>query len=162
MRIEYKLLSGQKVKGVLGHNIIEELLKDEGFKRMQEAFKDMLYKDIIQYIEKDIKRQVDHSIKTIKEYRAIGGGSNAIDEYLKNYQATLIDAEIIMEATRSVVIPNHYARECKRAISSMDKIKGITLFGNINKLNEILEVLGYKKIEMDITPSIKKELKKHY
>lgn len=162
LRIEYKLLSGRKVKDTLGHNVVEDLLNDQGFKRMQKAFKEMLHKDIIQYVEKDIEEQIGHSTKTIKQYREIGGGGNAVDEYLKNYQATLLDAEVIMEAMRSVVSSSHYARECRRAIRSIEKIRGITLFGNINKLNELLEALGYEKIEMNITPSIKKELKKHY
>lgn len=162
LRMEYKLLSGRKVKDTLGHNVVKDLLDDQGFKGMQEAFKEMLYKDMIQRVEKNINIQVDHAVKHIKKYVEIGGGSSAIDEYLKNHQANLLDIEVILEALRQVIRPANYARECRKAIKSTGKIEGKKLFGNINKLNEILIKLDYDPIKMDMTPVVKKEVEKHY
>ena len=56
----------------------------------------------------------------------------------------------------------NYSRECKRIIKSALEVERIELFGNINKINEILEGIGYKKVVLNITKNTKKELEKHY
>lgn len=159
LRIEYKLLSGRKVKDTLGHNVIEDLLDDKGFKGMQEAFKEMLYKDIIQYVEKDIKRQINHAIEHLEDYKR-NGVAIAGQEYIFDYD--IIDIEIILGALRVTEASKNYARECRKIIERASQGKQIKLFGNINKLNELLEALGYDKVEIDMTNNTRKMVAKYY
>lgn len=161
IRLEYTFKTEDKIKSVFGGNNLNDIIKDD-FERLQEVMREIVLGDLVDRAYKNMDKQIQHSIKNIKRYREIGGGSNAVDEYLKNHQADLLDVEVIMEAMRDISAPNHYARECRRGIKSVEKIEGIKLFGNINKINEILEALNYKPIKMDITPMIKKELRKHY
>lgn len=161
LRLEFTFKSNEKIKAIFGDNNLKDIIEDD-FKRMQDILKEKILDNLVSKLYKDIERQVNHAIKHIEAYKSQGGGGNAVDEYLKNHQANLLDAEIIMEAMRSIVSSNHYARECRRAISSIKKIEGINLFGNINKTNGLLKALGYKEIKMDMTPTIRKEIKKQY
>ena len=53
LRLEYRLLSGEKVKDLLGHNQVEELIKD--FEQIERAFRVRLEKDLINKLGKDIQ-----------------------------------------------------------------------------------------------------------
>lgn len=157
LRVEYSLLNEQKIKDTFGSN----KLKDIDFKELAETYKDLLYDDVVKRIYKDINKQLNHAIREIKAYKAIGGIS-AIDNYLKNYQSNLLDIEIVLSALKEIERPNHYSRQSKKTIKSAMEIEGITLFGNINKINEILKALEYKEIKLNMTKGIEKEVKKHY
>lgn len=161
LRLEYTFKTESKIKAVFGDNKLMAVIEDD-FNKLQEVMKGIVFNDLMSRAYKDLDKQVKHAIKHIQEQRGIGGGSNSVDEYLKNHQSNLMDSEIVLEALRTVASKRHYASEGRRAIKSMERIEGINLFGNINKLNEILGRIGYEKIKMDITPTVKKEVEKHY
>ncbi|MGU8283504.1 hypothetical protein ACV3KU_15625 [Clostridium perfringens] len=155
LRIEYRLLSGTKVKELLGHNEVSKLLSE--FDNIEKAFRKRLEKDLVLRLYKSIEEEQKASIKLLKRYKKSGKG--AVDSLLKNHE--LLDIELALSAYKEIE-KVHYARECKRAIKSALEVERENMLGNINKINEILEGMGYKKIELNITKSIKKELEKCY
>lgn len=157
LRLEYRLLSGEKVKDLLGHNQVEELIKD--FKQIERAFRVRLEKDFINKLEKDIQDQLKNTIKKLKDYKTKSGKS-AIDEFIKNEE--LLDIELILGALKKTEHKSNYSRECKKAIKSAQGVKRTKLFGNIALLNELLEKMGYNKIEIETSKNVKKLLEKHY
>lgn len=160
LRIEYSFKNEEKIKSVFGSNNLLEIVGDD-FITIDRAFKWLLEDDLIDRVYKDIDKQIKHATKYIREYKAVKGIS-ATNNYLKNHQANLFDVEIILIALRNTERTDNYSRVSKNTINSVAEIEGKSLFGNMQKLNEILEVLGYKKIEIDMTKGIKKEVKKHY
>lgn len=158
LRLEYSLLGEQKIKDILNTNKLKEI----DFTLLDEAYKSLFNDDVVKKIYKDIDRQINHAKRQIQAYRKGTGGISAIDKYLKNYQANLLDIEIVLGALKELDKNGHFSRQAKKAIKSATEIEGITLFGNISKLNEILEQLGYEKIDIKMTKGIEKEVKKHY
>lgn len=159
LRIEYTFLNSQKIKSIFGTNELKKIVGDD-FEAVRKAFRECLRKDIVEKLYEDIEIQRKHCIKAIKEYKKLGGISS-IDAYLKNYQNEIIDIEIVLSALKEIEKSN-YARECRRAIKSASEIKGINLFGNIDKINEVLGALGYEKICLDMNENTKKMLREHY
>lgn len=159
LRLEYSFMNEQKIQSEFGSNEFKEVTKD--FEVIEEVFKRNLRADLITKLHEDIRRQERHAMRRIREYKRIGGIS-AVDNYLKNHQADLLDIEIVLAALRKTEISNHYSVVSKRAIKSAEEVEGVKMFGNINKLNEILEKLGFEKIDLNITSGIRKEVKKHY
>lgn len=161
LRIEYTFKTEDKIKSLFGSNRLESIIEND-FNKLQEVMKKLIFKDLTERAYEDIEKQKKHSIRYLKKYKSIGGGGSAIDEYLKNYQSELLDVEIVLEALRETALKNNYARECRKAIASAENIKGIKVFGNINKLNWIYKALGYEEIKIDTTPTIRKEVAKRY
>lgn len=159
LRIEYKLMNEKKIRDIFKTIKLNEIVKDD-FKGIDQAFKSILKKDLVDRVYKDIDRQIRHAEREIEKCKDIGGIS-ATDLYLKNHQADLLDIEILLEGMRKTERVNHYSRNCKKVIRSAKEIEGINLYGNIKKLNEILENLEMEKIENTITKGIKKEVEKH-
>lgn len=159
LRVEYTFLNEQKVKLVFGSNKFEEVTKD--FKEIEGVFKKTLGADLINRIYQDIDNQRKHAVRHIKKYKEVGGIS-ATNNYLKNHQADLLDIEIVLSALRDTETKKNYSRQAKETISSTREIEGKKLFGNINKLNEILEKLGFEEIKLDMTRGIRKEVEKYY
>lgn len=112
-------------------------------------------------IQEDIERRIDHAIKHIRANKSYGGIS-AIDQYIRDYQSKLPDIEIIIAALKEIESQATYTRECRRAIRAGQAVRGNNLFGNIEKVNKLLEKRGYKTIDLDITPTIKRELVINY
>jgi len=157
LRIEYRDVTGTKVKNYLGYNDVIQLT--ENLLSLDKTFKDRLYKDLISKIYKDIVIKVKDAVKKIKMYRTQGGKS-AIDEYIKN--DIFFDIEILLMALKETESPKNYSRQCTKAIESARDVTNVNLIGNIHLLNEILEKLNYPKIEMKMTPTIKKLLEEYY
>lgn len=157
LRLEYGLLSAKKIKDVFGHNEVEELLKD--FDQVERVFRAQLEKDLINKLGKDIQDQLKNTIKKLKDYKTKSGKS-AIDEFIKNEE--LLDIELILGALKKTELKSNYSRECKKAIKSAQGVKRTKLFGNIALLNELLEKIGYNKIEIETSKSVKKLLEKQY
>lgn len=158
LRIEYSLLSERKIRETLGANKLGEVVKDE-FNLIDRAFRMLLNSDLIDRIYKDIDKQIRHAkreIKKRKEARTKLSGQ----EYIFDHE--VLDLEIVLEALRSNTAKSNYARESKTLINRAIEGKQINLFGNIEKLNEILEKLGRETVEIKLTNHIKKELKKHH
>lgn len=158
LRIEYSFMNEQKIKDTFGSN----KLKDIDFEVLAETYRGLLYDDLIKRLYKDIDRQLNHAVREIEQYKKTTGGISAIDSYLKNYQNNLIDIEIVLGALKELDRSSHFSREAKKAIKSALEIEGVVLFGNINKVNEILKALEYEEIKIKMTPSIIKTVKKHY
>lgn len=74
----------------------------------------------------------------------------------------LLDIELILGALKETELKSNYSRECKKAIKSAQGVKRTKLFGNIALLNELLEKIGYNKIEIETSKSVKKLLEKQY
>lgn len=160
LRMEYSYNSPQKIENTFGTKNLAAITKDN-FKTISAAFKSELQGHLIDRIYKDIDKQQKHATRQIKSYKGVFG-IGAVDNYLKNYQYDLFDIEIILAALRDTERSNHYSRQAKKTINSALEIEGKELFGNINKLNEILGKLEFEKIELDITRGIKKEVGKYY
>lgn len=163
IRLEYTFKTEQKIERVFGGNTLKDLIKDD-FTSLQRVMRELVLSDLVERAYKDIEKQKKHAEKYITSFKRAGSGMNAVDTYIKGYQDTLIDVEVILEAQRKTVRPNHYARECRKVIRSvteeMENPK--KLVGNINKLNEILKALQYEEIKIDTTPTIRKEIAKYY
>lgn len=155
LRIEYRLLSTEKVKGFLGTVEVNDLLNN--FEAVAQSFKQGLEKDLISKIQKDIDRQIKYTVKTMKDYKKMT--KSAIDEFIKNEK--LLDIEILIGALKEIETVKNYSREAKKAIESAGRVKRTNLFGNVFKLNEILELLGYDPIEITMTQGVKKLLEQH-
>lgn len=155
LRIEYRLLNGTKVKEFLGHNEVNKLLSE--FDNIEKVFRKRLEKDLVFRLYKSIEEERKAIIKLLKGYK--GNKKGAIDSLLKNHE--ILDIELVLSAYKEIE-KVHYARGCKRAIKSALEVERENMLGNINKINEILEGMGYKKIELDITKTVKKELEKYY
>lgn len=154
LRIEYRMLKAEKVRGFIGTIEVNDILNN--FSCIADSFKRGLEKDLISKIQKDINSQVDETAKVLKKYKR--AGKNAIDSCLKNDK--IIDIEILLGALKKVEISNIYMREARKAIKSAGEINKENLFGNIKRLNEILRLLGYKKIKIETTKTVEEELKK--
>ena len=154
LRIEYRMLKAEKVKGFIGTIEVNDILNN--FSCIADSFKRGLEKDLISKIQKDINSQVDETSKVLKKYKR--AGKNVIDSCLKNDK--IIDIEILLGALKKVEIPNIYMREARKAIKSAGEINKENLFGNIKRLNEILQLLGYKKIKIETTKTVEEELKR--
>lgn len=159
LRVEYSLLNEDKIKSVLGTNNLRDIERD--FNVLAKGFNSLLESDLINRVYKDVNKQIAHAVAKINEYKGIGGIS-AINNYLKNHQANLLDIEILLAALRKTESSKHYSRQCQQAIKSAKEIEGRNLFGNINKINELLRGLGYAEIKIDMTKSIKKAVEKMY
>ena len=153
LRIEYRMLKAEKVKGFIGTIEVNDILNN--FSCIAESFKKRLEKDLISKIQKDINTQINETAKVLKKYKK--AGKNVIDSCLKNDK--IIDIEILLGALKKVEISNIYMREARKAIKSAGEINKESLFGNIKRLNEILQLLGYKKIKIETTKTVEEELK---
>lgn len=161
LRIEFTFKTINKIKSIFGDNELKTIIKDD-FDYMQEVLREKILDDVVERIYKDIESQVNHAIKHIEKYKSVGGGANAVLTYLNNHQDSLLDIEIVLEAQRTVNKRN-YARECRKTIeTTLDMEEPRKLIGNIEKLNEILKNLGYEKIKINTTPTIRKEIAEHY
>lgn len=156
LRIEYRLLKAEKVKGFLGTIEVNDLLNN--FDAVAQSFRKGLEKDLISKVQSDIDAQIKNTIKTLKQYKKTS--KSAIDEVLKNEE--ILDIEILLDALKKTEISNIYMREVRKAIKSASAIKRVNLFGNIVKLNEILELLEYKKVEIETTKTARNLIEKHY
>lgn len=157
LRIEYKFLDSRKITELFGHNEVDNLIKDFG--QVEKVFTSLLKKDLVSKIKKDIEKQVGDCIKKIKGYK-IANGKSAIDEYIKNEEC--LDIEIVLGALKEIENPKIYSRECNKAIQSAQCVNRINLFGNINKLNELLSKLGFEVIQINTTKNISNLIKKYY
>lgn len=155
LRIEYRLMNAEKVKAFLGTIEVNDLLKN--FDAVAQSFKKGLEKDLISKIQKDIDQQIKYTVKTMKDYKKMT--KSAIDEFIKNEK--LLDVEILLGALKEIETVKNYSREAKKAIESAGRVKRTNLFGNVFKLNELLELLGYDPIEITMTQGVKKLLEQH-
>lgn len=155
LRIEYVLESERKIKEVLKSNILSEIIENN-LESVKRAFKELLNKDIASKLYESIKSQERQAIRYLKENKG-SGKTSAVDRYLKDYQTQILDAEILLYAIKKTSGSN-YMRDSRKAIKSVKKVTGTQMIGNINKLNEILNKLGYESIEIDISNKLKKEL----
>lgn len=158
LRIEFTFKTINKIKSIFGDNELKTIIKDD-FDYMQEVLREKILDDVVERIYKDIESQVNHATTELKRYRG-KGGATAGQEYIYDYD--VFDIEIILAALKRIVRSNHYSRDCKAEINRAIQGKQIKLFGNINKLNEILKALGYKEIKLEMTKGIEKETRKHY
>lgn len=158
LRIEFTFKTVNKIKSIFGDNKLKTIIKDD-FDYMQEVLREKILDDVVEKIYKDIERQVNHATTELKRYRG-KGGATAGQEYIYDYD--VFDIEIVLAALKRIVRSNHYSRDCKAEINRAIQGKQIKLFGNINKLNEILKALGYKEIKLEMTKGIEKETRKHY
>lgn len=160
LRIEYSFFNENKIESLFNSNKFSEVVKED-FSLIDRVFRKLIQGDLLKNVYRDIENQIKFTVKKIKEYQDIKGIS-PIDNYLKNHQQELFDIEIVLSALRQTEITNNYSRRAKETIRSAGDIEGKRLFGNIDKLNEILGALGVEKIEMDMTKGVKKEVEKHY
>lgn len=158
LRIEYTLLHEQKIKDVFKTNKLNEIVADE-FELINKAFHELIRADLITKLYNDIDKQSKQATKEIRRYKDTKTKLSGM-EYIFDYK--VLDIEIVLGALKENTISNHYARECKILINRCLEGKQVKLFGNINKLNEILEVLGQEKVDIEMTNHIKKTLKKYY
>lgn len=158
LRLEFTFKSNEKIKAIFGDNNLKDIIEDD-FKRMQDILKEKILDNLVSKLYKDIERQVNHAIKHIGKYKRTGQAI-AGQEYIFDHD--IIDIEIILGALRVTEQSKNYARECRKIIERASQGKQIKLFGNINKLNEILEALGYEKIEIDMTNNTRKMVAKYY
>ena len=150
LRLEYRLLSGEKVKDLLGHNQVEELIKD--FEQIERAFRVRLEKDLINKLGKDIQDQLKNTIKKLKDYKAkykskyitqvVGAlGENS----LLDYEILKRAFEIVEEGKNKNTLKNNLAL-VRQKLRKKEKLNNISYFGNIDKINKLLTALGYEKI----------------
>lgn len=158
LRIEYSLLNEQKIKDVFGSNKLNEIVADE-FELIDKAFKRLLQADLLNNLYKDIDKQLKHATKEIGRYKATKTKLSG-QEYI--FDNDILDIEIVLGALKENTLSNHYSRECKTLISRVLEGKQVKLFGNIEKLNEILEVLGQEKVDIKTTRNIKKLVNKYH
>lgn len=158
LRIEYSLLSERKIRETLGSDRLGEIVKDD-FKLIDKTFKKLLEDDLIKRLYKDIGDQIKHATSEIKRYKDTKTKLSGM-EYI--YDHDVIDIEIVLKAIKENTRSNHFARECKTLINRSIEGKQINLFGNMEKINEILKKLGQDPVEIKLTNHVKKELKKHY
>lgn len=158
IRIEYTFKTEEKIRTALKGETLEDITKDD-FKTLQETMKSLLYNDLIEKAYKDIDKQRKHAARHLKKYKG-KGGATAGQEYIFDYD--IFDIEIMLQALKDIDKARNFTRDARKEIDRAEQGKQIKLFGNLHKLNEILNDLGYKKIEMKLTPTIKKELKKYY
>jgi hypothetical protein len=96
LRLEYRFLSDDKIKNVLGHNEVEKLIQDFG--QVERTFRTRLEKDLINKINDDIKKQIKRTVKTLQDYKTkykskyIGQAVGALGEN------SLLDYEILKKA----------------------------------------------------------------
>lgn len=158
LRIEYTLLHEQKIRDIFKTNKLNEIVADD-FKLLDKAFHKLIKGDLMDKLYKDIDKQLQQATKEIRRYKDTKTKLSGM-EYIFDYD--VLDIEVILGALKENTSKGNYARECKTLIERCLEGKQIKLFGNINKLNEILKVLGQEKISVEMTNYIKKMLKKYY
>lgn len=150
LRLEYRLLSGEKVKGFLGHNEVSNIIQD--FDQIERNFRERLEKDLIKKLDKDIKDQIKNTIKTLKDYKkkykskyiaqAVGAlGENS----LLDYEILKRAFELVEEGKNKSTLKNNLTL-IRKKLREKEELNNIDYFNNITKINEILIALGYAKI----------------
>lgn len=158
LRIEYTLLHEQKIRDVFKTNKLNEIVADD-FELIRQSFQELIKADLISKLYKDMDKQLKQATREIRRYKDTKTKLSGM-EYIFDYK--VLDIEIVLGALKENTRSNHYARECKILIDRCLEGKQTELFGNINKLNEILKALGQEKIDIEMTNHIKKVVKKYY
>lgn len=158
IRLEYTFKTEQKIQRLFNGNTLKDI-SSNNFKDLQETMKRLSFDDLIDKATKDLDKQVRHAKKELQRYKG-KGGATAGQEYIFDYE--VFDIETILAGLKEIDKSGNFTRDARKEIERAVEGKQIKLFGNINKLNEILKGLGIKKINVKLTPTIKKELKKYY
>lgn len=155
LRIEYTLLSERKIMETLGSNRLKDII-DNDFKTISKAFMDLLKSDIIDKIHKDTNRQIKHATREIERYKRARTKLSG-QEYIFDYE--VLDIEIVLQALKENTTRGNYAKQSKTLIDRCIEGKQVYLFGNVEKLNEILEKLGQETIKIPLTRHVRKQVK---
>lgn len=158
LRIEYSFLNEQKIKDVFGDNRLGYIVKDD-FNLIVKAFKQMLQDDLVDRLYKDIDKQLKQATRELVRYKSEKTKLSGM-EYI--FDHNVFDIEIILGALKKNTPKGNYARECKNLIDRSLEGKQKYLFGNIDKLNEILGEMGQAKIDIEMTKHIEKTVAKYY
>lgn len=154
LRIEYRLLDGTKVKDFLGHNSVGSIAQD--FSQIEKTFKAKIEKDLVNKIQKDIDKQITTFTKLMIDNKQPKG---TLEKVLLIHGA--FDISIVLGALKKIDTTGNYIKECRKAIRLVEKIEHTNMMGNVEKINEILEKLGYKPIKIKMTKVVKNMLQKH-
>lgn len=158
LRIEYSFLNERKIRDTFGTIKFSELVRND-FEEIDRVFRQQLEGDLIKGLSKDIERQLRLSMREIARYKKAGVKMSGQELIFDN---DILDIEIVLAALKGNTRSNHYARECKTLINRALEGKQEKLFGNVARINEILEVLDYELIKLEMTNHIEKEVAKHY
>lgn len=156
LRIEYRLKNSTTIKNSLGFNIVGELINDD-FKSIICTYNYMFNKDVYNHMTKDIELQE----KALKASFKRNGNIQCLLDKMP------IDIELILDTIKINDKNGNYSRDCKRLIqnackkqkaSNMIEINKFNYFGNIDKLNEILDALEFKTFDFQLTGAVNKQL----
>ena len=149
LRIEYRLLKAEKVKGFLGTIEVNDLLKN--FDAVAQSFKKGLEKDMISKIQSNIDQQIKDTVKVLKEYKAkykskyIAQAVSAMGTSLLDYEILKRAFEMVEEGKNKSTLKNNLTL-IRTKLREKEGLNNIEYFGVIDKINEILVSLGYEKI----------------
>lgn len=149
LRIEYRLLKAEKVKGFLGTIEVNDLLKN--FDAVAQSFKKGLEKDMLSKIQSNIDQQIKDTVKVLKEYKSkykskyIAQAVSAMGTSLLDYEILKRAFEIVEEGKNKSTLKNNLTL-IRAKLREKEGLNNIEYFGVIDKINEILVSLGYEKI----------------
>lgn len=158
LRIEYSFLNERKIRDTFGTIKFSELVRND-FEEIDRVFRQQLEGDLVKGLSDDIESQLRLSMREIARYKKAGVKMSGQELIFDN---DILDIEIVLAALKENTSKGNYARECKVLINRSLEGKQEKLFGNIARINEILEVLGYGLIKLEMTNHIEKEVEKHY
>lgn len=149
LRIEYRFKNSRKVKNTFAYDSLYELLNN--LNDINTIFNKLIDKDIIIPIKNKIKQLLKYnytSLAALKENKRY-----YIQQFCAETQDdTIFDYELVCNSIYRLNINrgNKYKRkqELKSELIQREKSGTKTLFNNIVKLNEIIEGLGYEKLNL--------------
>lgn len=149
LRIEYRFKNSRKVKSAFSYNSLDELLSN--ISDINTIFNKLIKKDIITPIKHKINHLLTYNhtaIATLKENKRY-----YIQQFCAETQDdTIFDYKLLCNAIDKLSINrgNKYKRkqELKHELIKREKSGTKTFFNNIEKLNEIIEGLGYEKLDI--------------
>lgn len=156
LRIEYRLKNSTTIKNDLGFNTVGELI-NSGFKNVEDAFNHMFTKDVYNHMAKDIKIQK----RALKASFKKNGNIQCLLDYMP------IDIKLILDTIKINDKNGNYSRNSKRLIqnaykkqkaSDIIEINKFSYFGNIDKINEILDALQFKTFDFQLTGAVNNQL----
>lgn len=149
LRIEYRFLNRDKVKSILGFNVLEEL--SSNFNKVESSFNMLIQKHIVSKVEKKI-----HKLNKLMHESLIK--IQATQRYYIKYllavtqDETIFDYEMIALAIGELDISKGSKslrrKELRNLLKEREEKGSNLFFNNLDRLNEIIEKLGFNKVQL--------------
>lgn len=149
LRVEYRMLKTEKIDSLLGHHSISELIKD--FRPVKNAFKHQIEKDIVRRTQDKLNQMTRENVRTLKKVQQ--DQRYYVTHFLAIMQDdSLFDYDIACIAISKLRISQKSKSDVKgqlrKLLKEREKNGKNLFFNNIDRINEILNKLGFDEVNL--------------